>query len=113
RSPSDATPVVRAHGERDRRGRPRRAAPRRSVCHGGRPAWWPAFCAEGEAGHLPPSVRRTVAARDLRLQTGAGEAAGDADPRLRAPGAARRADDGAVVPARGEIAVRVQPARAV
>ena len=38
---------------------------------------------------------------------------GDADPRLRAPGPARRADDGAVGAAGGEIAVRVQPARPV
>ena len=34
----------------------------------GRPELAAAFCAKGQAGHLPASVRRAVAARDVRLQ---------------------------------------------
>ena len=71
----------------------------------------PALRAEGQARHLPAPVRRAVAARDVRLQAEPREVPGHADPRLGAPGPARRPDDGAVVPAGGEVDVRLRAAR--
>ena len=59
-----------------------------------------ALRAEGEARHLPAPVRRAVAARPVRLQAAAGEAARTQTARLGAHGAAphrhdQRADDAA------------------
>ena len=73
----------------------------------------PHFAPQGEARHLPAPVRRTVAARDVRLQAGARAVPGHADSRLRPAGAARRPDDGAVVAAGRQLDVRVRAARPV